>query len=257
MSRTRYLKPDFFLDEELADLRIETRMLFAGLWTLADREGRLEDRPKRIKAQIFPWDAVDVEAMLTELAAGLFIQRYEANGKRFIQITNFGKHQRPHIKEAASLIPTPPEPGKAPASTGNARPRTGIYGDFNGDGDGDFNGDGDASRGKPRPAAAPGFEDFWMAYPRKVGKQAARTAWTRIKPSKATAEAIIEAVGKQKVTDQWTRDGGRFVPNPATWINQGRWEDDPTTFAKTNGDKHAGERAGEAKPKLGKYAHLG
>ena len=54
MARARNIKPAFFKNETLVELPVETRLLFIGLWTLADREGRLEDRPKRIKMEIYP-----------------------------------------------------------------------------------------------------------------------------------------------------------------------------------------------------------
>lgn len=103
--RARNLKPGFFKNEDLADLPFEYRILFQGLWCSADRAGRLEDRPKRIKGEIFPYDDVDVEAGLSALAKLKFIGRYEANGVAYIQILTFGKHQNPHCKEAQSTIP--------------------------------------------------------------------------------------------------------------------------------------------------------
>lgn len=109
MGRTRLLKYEAFLDEELAAVPPTARLLFLGLPTIADREGRLEDRPLRIKAQLFPYEDVDVDAMLDELSGKPFIYRYEADGRRYIQIVNFLKHQRPHLREAQSLIPPPPD----------------------------------------------------------------------------------------------------------------------------------------------------
>ncbi|WP_316150076.1 hypothetical protein [Cupriavidus sp. BIC8F] len=111
MARARNIKPGFFSNDELVELPFEVRLLFIGLWTIADREGRLEDRPKKIKMEIFPADSVDCEQALTMLAASGFIERYEVGGKRYIQVVNWGKHQNPHIKEAASTIPAP---GQAP-----------------------------------------------------------------------------------------------------------------------------------------------
>lgn len=101
------LNPGFFRNELLAELPMATRMLFAGLWTIADRCGRLEDRPKRIKADLFPWDEVDVDAALSELHAAGFVLRYTVASDKFIQICKFEKHQKPHIREAASEIPPP------------------------------------------------------------------------------------------------------------------------------------------------------
>lgn len=107
MARARNLKPGFFHNADLVELPVETRLLFAGLWLLADREGRLEDRPKQIKMEIYPADAFDVDAMLSQLQDSGFIERYEVNGNRYIQVLKFNKHQNPHRAEKASTIPAP------------------------------------------------------------------------------------------------------------------------------------------------------
>jgi hypothetical protein len=108
MSRARNIKPGFFKNDELGDCSIYARVLFIGLWCEADREGRLEDRPKRIKANILPYDDCDVDDLLNQLAERKFILRYQANGRNYIQVVNFTKHQQPHYKEVASEIPPPP-----------------------------------------------------------------------------------------------------------------------------------------------------
>jgi len=69
------------------------------------------------------------------------------------------------------------------------------------------------------------FDRFWSAYPRKVGKAAARKAWSRAHPD---LEAVLAALVWQVRSEEWNRESGRFIPHPATWINQGRWDDDPT-----------------------------
>ncbi len=106
MPRARNIKPGFFKNEYLAELLPEARLLFIGLWTLADREGRLEDRPKRIKMEIFPADDFSVNDLLDSLHKAGFIMRYNAD-KEYIQINNFVKHQMPHHKEVPSVIPAP------------------------------------------------------------------------------------------------------------------------------------------------------
>lgn len=111
MARSRNIKPSFFINEKLAELSFSTRLLFIGLWTMCDRLGRMEDRPKRIKMNLFPADRVDVERGLVELAKAGFITRYVVDGERFIEVPNFVKHQTPHVKEAASTIPAPDKPG--------------------------------------------------------------------------------------------------------------------------------------------------
>lgn len=111
MARTRLIKPSFFLNDTLQGYAPHARLLFIGLWCLADREGRLEDRPERIKAQIFPYERVGVDKLLTSLHDGGFIVRYESENARYIQVVNFLKHQTPHVKEQASTIPAPTQTG--------------------------------------------------------------------------------------------------------------------------------------------------
>jgi hypothetical protein len=106
MARIRTLKPEFFKDEEIHGLPMEARLLFQGLWLLADREGRLEDRPRFIHAEIFPYDAnFDINSLLNLLAEQNFVFRYEIKGKKFIEIKNFLKHLRPNSREPKSEIP--------------------------------------------------------------------------------------------------------------------------------------------------------
>lgn len=105
MARSRNIKPGFFTNDELAECSPYARLLFAGLWTIADKEGRLDDRPKKVKALVLPFDNVDCDDLLKQLHDRKFIQRYQVDGAGFIQITNWKKHQNPHCKEAPSEIP--------------------------------------------------------------------------------------------------------------------------------------------------------
>lgn len=105
MARARNIKPGFFLNDLLAEIEPLGRLLFAGLWTIADREGRLEDRPKKIKAAVLPYDDCDIDHLLDELEKRDFIVRYEVNKEKYIQITKWEKHQNPHYKEVKSEIP--------------------------------------------------------------------------------------------------------------------------------------------------------
>lgn len=70
------------------------------------------------------------------------------------------------------------------------------------------------------------FDRFWSAYPKKTGKQAARNAWKSSAKRRPAFAAIMAKLEAFKQSDQWTREDGRFIPNPATWINQGRWDDE-------------------------------
>ena len=129
MARARNIKPGFFANEVLSECSFEARLLFIGLWTLADRRGIVEDRPRRIKGQLFPWDSLDAEKAIEELASRGFVTRYELAGCKCIQIENFVRHQRPHKDEACVNLPdkngkfpglpgeNTKEPGNFPASS--------------------------------------------------------------------------------------------------------------------------------------------
>ena len=89
--------------------------------------------------------------------------------------------------------------------------------------------EGDRPPNPPEPkqdAQERRFSEFWQQYPKKVGKKAALTSWKRVKPDAELFERIMQAVALAKASDQWRREGGRFIPNPATWLNQGRWDDE-------------------------------
>jgi hypothetical protein len=105
LARARNIKPGFFKNEDLAVLPAMTRLLFVGLWTIADREGRLENRPQRIRAEIFPYEVVDIAAGLKELQGKGFVKLYSVGGKDYAEIQNWSRHQNPHHQETESVIP--------------------------------------------------------------------------------------------------------------------------------------------------------
>lgn len=108
MARARNIKPSLFKNEVLGVADPLYTILFEGLWVLADREGRLEDRPLRIKGEVFPYrEGVDVNSMLDWLQAHGFIKRYSVGTAKCIVIVNFTKHQNPHKNESVSELPSP------------------------------------------------------------------------------------------------------------------------------------------------------
>ncbi len=110
MARARNIKPGFFMNEILGKLDPIISLLFISLWTLADREGRLEDRPERILAATFPYrrELPDINGYLTQLLRDGFIERYTVGKIAVIQIVNFRKHQSPHVTEKPSELPAKP-----------------------------------------------------------------------------------------------------------------------------------------------------
>lgn len=251
MARSRNIKPGFYKNEDLAECSIWARFIFPGLWMMADREGRLEYRPKRIKGELLPYDNEDVQPLLQELERFGFILIYEAQGAKYIQIIKFRTHQNPHYKEAPSTIPAPDgwvdslgldaqssddEPG---ADGSMIEGGTQGMPEFDGSSIGGQTGlipDSGFlipdSLPKPRSSRddlAEPWRLFWQAYPRKVSKAEAEKAYRKLKPDAALQATLLAAVALQAKSQDWTKDEGRFIPHASTWLNQRRWEDQVAT----------------------------
>jgi len=239
MPRARNIKPGFFKNEDLVELPFEYRLLFVGLWTLTDRAGRMEDRPKRIKMEVFPADDVDIDTGLDALQDRGFIRRYVVDGARYIQVLNFEKHQSPHVKEAASTLPAPDEhrasTGQAPDKPDINPPDSLIPDSLIPD---SLNPDvlKEESREKNTRSAEPtenagsapldaGFDEFWAAYPKKIEKKATLAAW-RSKRLNGLAGEIVEHVRRRSTEDKSWLDG--YVPSPKRFIRDERWRDEYT-----------------------------
>lgn len=237
MARSRNIKPGFFTNELLVELPFEHRLLFIGLWTIADREGRLDDRPKQIKIKLFPADSLDVDAGLAALADLGFILRYEAAGLRFIQVQNWRKHQQPHFKEKASTIPAPGQPEALDLSASTQSPGQ----------------EPDKPEASPKPAAlipdslqsdslqkdlsgkpdrADDFSTWYKAYPRHEARDDALKAWDKRRkagelPPLAFMLNQIEWQVRDGCLKPATADGRSLVPLPATYLNKGKFKDEP------------------------------
>ena len=208
MARSRNIKPGFFQNEDLQELDFATRLFFIGLWTEADKEGRLEDRPKKLKNALFPADDVEVEQMLDGLAAYGFISRYERAGKKIIQIVKWAKHQNPHRREAPSTLP---------AETDEVVEE-----------------EQQAESGPQKAETEASFETFWKLYPRKTAKDNARKAFAKINPDAELLAQILESLAKHCTCQGWLKDDGQFIPHAATWLNGKRWNDEVKAAANVH-----------------------
>jgi hypothetical protein len=217
MARIRSIKPGFFLNEDVAALPFEWRLLFVGLWTQADRDGRLEDRPARLKAMLFPYDDLDVNDGLGRLDAAGLITRYEGNGLRLIAIPTWAKHQQPNVKESQSDLP-PPVSEKHCACTVPALQ--------------EGKGAGVGKELSDRAAVRASFDRFWAVYPRKVGKDVALKLFERLRPDSALVDAMISAVKVQAI--EW--NDPKFIPHPKTWLSHGRWKDEQAIAKESEDD---------------------
>jgi len=128
MPRARNIKPDFFIDDQLADCSIHARYLCPALWCIADREGRLVDAPRKIGAFAFPYEhhKLDIHELLEELVRSGHIIRYESANMKLIQIVNFKKHQSPHRNEAESLLQAPEHSGNGQKGSETNPPDCGL-----------------------------------------------------------------------------------------------------------------------------------
>lgn len=238
MARIRTIKPEFFKNEELAELPFEYRLLFEGLWCLADRRGRLEDRPKRIKADVFPYDNVDVDTGLDALQARGFIERYEHENVRYLQVKNFEKHQNCNVKESDSTIPAPCQhsastekkttvgkegKGTERKGTGNTSCRDNATTD-------EVSLEIVASQNPPEPTPEEHWQEFVSTYPKRLGdlgkakgrEKFLRLLRERVEPDKIIAGAeryrqLLVATGKL---------GTEYVKQIPTFLNSKAWEEE-------------------------------
>ena len=216
MARARNIKPGFFKNEELAECSAYARLLFIGLWTLADREGRLEYRPKRIKAEIFPYENVEIGLLLMELQESMVLTPYRHGASTYIDIHNFKKHQHPHCKEAGSEIPALSDDGSQPIEIKEENQSTGQAPDKHHastpltpipytDSPIPKKDTHTTSRNSGKYDYSEDFEEFWSAYP----------SCGRIKGTKS--DAWIEYEKKIKITTHETIMQG--VKNYAAYLN--------------------------------------
>jgi hypothetical protein len=182
--RIRSIKPEFYKHDGLASLSPLTRILFTGLWCMADSAGRLEDRAKRIKAEVLPYDDCDIENMLSDLAKGGFIERYEVKTERFIAVCAFRRHQRITGREAEAESRFPAPTGSKVATP---RKRRGNNGETPGQQPESLEGKGDGREGKgddadaalfPASLDTPEFRQQWdryIAYRKSNGMKTLKT----------------------------------------------------------------------------------
>jgi len=244
--RIRTLKPEYFTDERVADLSYKAAYAFPGLWLHADRAGLLEDKPRELKAKLAPLRKdFDMEAVLAELATAGLILRYVIDGKRYISIPNLPKHQAFNKHEPESRFPAPTlEHVQARAGTCEHvhAPLEGKGKEWNGKEWNGKEGNG-SSRSLALAEVSDDFDVFYEAYPRKKQPDDARKAWQQTADRRPPLEDLLAAVKWQREQAEWRREGGRFIPYPATWLRAGQWGDQPSEVPPVVNPKTIGNRA--------------
>lgn len=258
--RMRTVNPSIWANEDLGAMSGDAVLLFMGLWMLADREGRLKDRPHWIGTQIFPYRAVEVEDLLDSLITAGFLARYEVDGVRYLEVVNFHKYQKPHSNEAASKLPPrhfdqntkPLRPKHEATSTndGNGFPSDSLRNGFSENGESECLTDARAAQTPPAPDDAPTPE---RTASNRIGQELARLQsdaedrWPKrgaieqgmaeIRAFVGTRASPVEAlIEVRRGFEVWVRaipdeglpaDAVTDWPNLETWARKRLWKDPP------------------------------
>lgn len=210
----RILKETICTSDEIESLNNEQEVFFYRLMVVADDYGLMDARTQILKARCYPLKSIDskrIQSLLDALDAVGLIRLYVSEGRPYLQIAKWDKHQTIRAKKPKYPVPQADDfickqmQANVPVIQSNPI----------------------QSKSNPIPPNPPEggggvFEKFWCAYPKKIGKGAAEKAFAK---AGVGIELILAAVNRQAATEQWQKDGGQYIPNPATWLNQRRWED--------------------------------
>jgi len=201
----------------------EAEVLFTRLIMKADDYGNFHGDSRIVASMCFPLGSmIVVEDALDELANRGLIMLYKVEGREYLNIPNFGQRMRNGMSRKFPAHAG--ESQESAADCGKARPernKKGIEDEEN------------------RKA----FEQFWAAYPRKVGKGLAEAAWANA--DLPQIDVILSAIRKARKSLDWQKDNGAFIPHPTTWLNQRRWEDEGMDYAALSGKRDSGAARGQ------------
>lgn len=222
----RIIKESVCTSDSIDQLGWFEEVLFYRLIVNCDDFGRFDGRTAVIKNRLFPLKEnltlKNVEAAINKLARVGLITPYESGGKPFLFLPTWNEHQS--VRAKRSKFPEPEIICNQLQADESKCPRNPIQSESN-------------LIRNPNPnareARCADFDRFWDAYPRKEGKQKARAAFEK---ADVSIDVLLEAIDRQKRTNQWRKDNGQFIPHPATWLNGKRWEDIPVeTCINQNG----------------------
>jgi hypothetical protein len=264
MARIRSIKPEFWVSDQVTECSIPARLLFVGLWTFCDDGGRMPFSTKRLKKQIFPADDIssdDIRRMLDELSSNALgqpmVKLYDVDGKQYLQITGWAKHQR--IDRPSYQFPD--ETGVIPKNNGQYARRAldgGVEssrvdlkrvdrsrGESNKRNRARARGSGSVGSDPPSNSTddwpSDFREQFAEAYPHKVSMAAALAMLDEArKGGKVSWRGLLAGLACYRET----KPEDRHWMNPKTWIEQERWNDKP---ARANGkhERHVADELAE------------
>jgi hypothetical protein len=217
MAEGRMLSKRITRSEKVAALKTDTaRMLYTWLIPYLDVDGRCDAHPSLLKADLAPLlphiTPEKIKTILVELHSIGLIILYSLNGKQYLEVTKFDEHQKNLRKDRETPSKIPDMTQESIQSDAGVTPelvplKIKIK-----------------IKERESKRQVPGFEEFWELYPRKVNKKEAQLKWNRV--NLPSLEFILEAIKKQKQSQQWNTENGKYIPHPATWLNQERWNDE-------------------------------
>lgn len=243
---SRILREGILDSESVCSLTFPAEVFYRRLMSVVDDFGRFDGRVSVLRSRLYPLQIekvreADISRWIAECEKAGLIVLYVVDGKQYVL---FNKTDTP--RAASSKYPPPPSgvSGKPPTSSGdgctqtqtsvNSCAQTHASVPYS-----DSYSDASSYSDKDTPIVPSSlFAKFWTAYPRKTAKANAEKAFAKISPSAELFAAMIAAINRQKLSDQWHRDGGAFIPHPATWLNGRRWEDE-VSAAKPGGKQTA------------------
>jgi hypothetical protein len=227
MARGRLILRTLGSSRKYADTRIRAgklgefaQSLYPLLVANSDDYGRMAGDAFTVKFAMFPTSPrceADFNEALEAMRASGLIERYTAEGKQLIQIVDFDRGQPNLHKRTPSVIPEFPgfsgisgNPPEVPSQSNLTKSNS-------------------IEPNSTALRAVDGFSDFWDLYPKKKSRVDAEKAWRKLAPSPELSQRIKAAVAVQLGSEDWRKEGGKFIPYPASWLNGRRWEDEVST----------------------------
>jgi hypothetical protein len=226
MARIRTIKPDFFTSEDIIELSPLARLLYIAIWCEADREGRLNWKPKTFKIRYLPADACDIDALCVEIVGRGLVVQY---GDGLAVIPSFHKHQHINPRESASILPEPPRVDDA-SGTRESRDSDVQVGKEGKEGI-------RASKTRTGEDEPHGFSECWNAYPKREGgnsrKEAEKAYRARLKAGVSPADLLAGVQRYAAYIRATGKDGSAYVKQTASFFGTGEHWREPWNLPAT------------------------
>lgn len=214
----RIIKESICTSEDIDGLTPQEEVFFYRLIVNCDDYGRFDARESILKARLFPLKhlkSIEINRNLSKLCDAGLILLYQNDGKAYIQVKSWEKHQQ--VRNKRSKYPSFDDLQSVAITCNQLQSNVTVIQSNPKQSESE-------SISESNPVGG-GFEEFWQSYPKKTAKAQAEKSFAKINPDRELLDTILKAVEEQKRSKQWLKDEGQFIPMPATWLNQRRWED--------------------------------